>query len=159
MIFSAVLLNLLFTNGPQMALSVVARDRLGNEGLESIEDFADFKDDQLYQAIKNMRTSIPGVAAVIGALDIIAVTGVAPIPPCIVYIKYAFRPKVASLSLHYYHAIGRGRNPTNMNFTQVLSTFYIECEALIKLSKKTKPKFPHLSKNITPIKWIDYFEV
>ena len=45
MIFSAVLLNLLFTNGPQMALSVVTCDRLGQEGLESIEDFSDFKYD------------------------------------------------------------------------------------------------------------------
>ena len=45
-----------------------------------------------------------------------------------------------------------------MNYTQVLRTFYINWEELINLLKDTNPDVPHLSKNITPIKWIDYFK-
>ena len=100
MVFSAVQLTSFFTNGPQMALSVVARDRLGQEGLEYIKDFADFKDDQLYQAIKNMRAPIPGIYAVLGALDIVVVPGVAPIPPCIVSGNCTLCLKVTSLGFN-----------------------------------------------------------
>ena len=100
MVFSAVQLTSFFTNVPQMELSVVACDCIGQEGLESIEDSANFKDDQIYQANKNMWTSIPGVAEVIGALYIIVVPGVAPIPPCIVSEKCALRLKVTSLAFH-----------------------------------------------------------
>ena len=141
-----------------MAIPVVARDCLGKEGLESIEDFSYFKDDQLYQDIKNMRTSIPGVSAVLSALDIVVVPGVATILPCIVSEKCALRLKVASLVFHYYHAIGCDRTPDNMNYTQVLMTFFIEWEALIKLSNDTNPDMPHLSNNIPPIKWIESFK-
>ena len=45
-----------------------------------------------------------------------------------------------------------------MNYTQVLKTFYIEWEALIKLLRETNPDLPQLSKNITPIEWIEYFK-
>ena len=70
-----------------------------------------------------MRTSIPGVAAVLDALDIVVVTGSAPIPTCVVSTKCDLRIKVASIALYYYHAIGRGRTPANMKYTQVLMTF------------------------------------
>ena len=80
-----------------MELSVVARDRLGQEGIASIGDFADLKDDQLYQDINNTRTSIPSVAAVLGALVIVVVPGVAPIPPCIVSANCTLCLKVTSL--------------------------------------------------------------
>ena len=133
-----------------MALSVVGRDCLGQEGLESINYFADFKYDQLYQAINKMRTSIPSVAAVLGGQDIVVVPVDSPITPCTVSAKCALRVKVASLSFHNYHAIGRDRTPANMNNNRVLRTFYIEWEALIKLSKDTKPAVPHLYKNTTP---------
>ena len=45
-----------------------------------------------------------------------------------------------------------------MNYTQFLRTFYIEWEALIRLSKYTNPDVPHLSNNITRIRWIEYFK-
>ena len=105
-----------------------------------------------------MRTSIPGVSAVLSALDIVVVPGVATILPCIVSEKCALRLKVASLVFHYYHAIGCDRTPDNMNYTQVLMTFFIEWEALIKLSNDTNPDMPHLSNNIPPIKWIESFK-
>ena len=73
-----------------------------------------------------MRTYIPGVAAVLGARDIFVVPGVAPIPPCIISTKCNLLLKADSLAFHYYHAIGRDRNLSNMNYTQVLRPFYIE---------------------------------
>ena len=109
-----------------MELSVVARNRLGQEVIASIGDFADLKDDQLYQEINNTRTSIPSVAAVLGALVIVVVPGVAPIPPCIVSEKCALFLKVTSTDFHYYHAIGRNRIPAIMNYTKILRTVYIE---------------------------------
>ena len=62
-----------------------------------------------------------------------------PIPPCIVSAKCYLRLKVASLALHYYHTIGQDRTMSNMNYTQVLRTFYIDWEALVKILKETKP--------------------
>ena len=109
-----------------MALSVVARNRLIQAGLESIDCFVNFKDDQLYQDINNMSTSIPSVVAVILALGIVVVPGVAPIPPCIVSEKYDLRLKVVSLYFHYYHSIGCNITPANMNYTHSLRTSYIE---------------------------------
>ena len=126
MVFSALQLTLFFTHGPQMALSVFACNCLGQEGLEYIKDSSDFKDEQLYQAIKNMKTSVTGVAAVLGALDIVLVPGVAPFSPCIVSTKCDICLKVASLYFHYYHAIGRDSTPDNMKYYQVLRTFCIE---------------------------------
>ena len=97
MVFSAVQLTFFFTNIPQIALSVAAHDSLEQEGIESIDNFDDFKDDQLYPVIKNMRTSIPGVDAVLGVQDIAVVPGVAPITPCIFSAKCDLRLKVISL--------------------------------------------------------------
>ena len=56
------------------------------------------QDEQIYLAIKNMRTSIPGVAAVLGALYIVVVPGGDQIPPCIVSAKCALRLKFDSLA-------------------------------------------------------------
>ena len=144
MVFSALKLTLFVTNGPHLALSVSACDRLGQEGFESIEDFSNFKDDQLYQAIKNTRISIPSVAAVLGAQDIVVVPGVSPISPCVVSEKLALHLKVTSIDFYYYHIIGCDRNMSNMHYTQSLRTLYIEWEALIKLSKETNTNVTHL---------------
>ena len=73
-----------------------------------------------------MRTSVPRVSVVLGALDIIVVLGVATITPCIVSEKCALFLKVTSTDLHYYHAIGRNRIPAIMNYTKILRTVYIE---------------------------------
>jgi hypothetical protein len=67
--FSAAQLDSFFTNGPQMALSPAVRARLASEGLESINDFDDFKEDQLNQAFKNMRTTIPSVPGILEVRD------------------------------------------------------------------------------------------
>ena len=43
-----------------MALAHRVRNRLAQEGLAEIDDFSDFKEEQLTQAFRNIRTSIPG---------------------------------------------------------------------------------------------------
>ena len=146
MAFSAVQLFSFFSNIPHMALYVVAHDRLGKEGFEFIKDSADFYDNQLYQAVNNMRTSIPNIATVLCAQDIVVFPRVAPIPVCILSAKCALRLKLASLDFHYYHTICSNRTPANMNYTHVLRTFYIEWEAVIKLSKETKNDVPQMFK-------------
>ena len=45
-----------------------------------------------------------------------------------------------------------------MNYTLVLRSFYQEWEAIIKLEAEDKPTVPTLSKNQTPLKWIDSFQ-
>ena len=47
-----------------MSLSVGVRARLSGEGLTTVEDFSDFKEDQLSDAFKHTRTSVPGVPAI-----------------------------------------------------------------------------------------------
>ena len=45
-----------------------------------------------------------------------------------------------------------------MNFTNILRGFYVEYEALSKLSAEKKPDVPVLSKHQTPLKWIESFK-
>jgi hypothetical protein len=153
-----------FENAPQMALPGPVRVRLAQEGLTTIDDFADFKSDQLDSAYKNMRTSIPGVAAVLETFDdngnviIPGVAAVPAIPPVLVSAKCKLRLEVASIAFHYYDSINRDPTPASMNYTNVLKDFYVEFEAIISLSKEQKPDVPLLHKNSTPLKWIESFK-
>ena len=56
-------------NRDQMSLPVAVRLRLTDEGLSTIYDFSDFKTDQISQAFKNMRMSIPPVPGVAAVVD------------------------------------------------------------------------------------------
>ena len=158
MVFNTQQLTAFFQNAPQMALSDTQRNRLAQEGLVTINDFADFKADQLSDAFKNMRTSIPGVPAVLDANGDIVTEAIPPIPPCLVSARCSLRLKVASIAFHYYASIGREVTPQNMNYTQVLRPFYVEWEALEKLVDEDKPDVPALSKHITPLKWVESFK-
>jgi hypothetical protein len=163
-VFTANQLTSFFTNGPQMSLEPAVRVRLGQEGLSTIEDFADFKESQLLDAFKNMRTSIPGVAAIPAVRDAnnviiaAAIPAVPPIPPTLVSAKCSLRLKIASIAFHYYTSILRDITPVNMNYTQVLKDFYVEYESVIALSDESKPDVPVLHKNNTPLKWIESFK-
>ena len=157
--FNNVQLDAFFTNAPQMALPANVRRRLQNEGLVLVSDFNEFKKDQLEQAFKNMRIPIPGVPAVVDDAGIVQVEAIPPIPPCLVSGRCALRLKVASLAYHYYISIGRTPTPANMNYTQVLKGFHTECwESIIKLSEEDRPKVPALSKNQTPLRWMESFK-
>jgi hypothetical protein len=158
-------LDAFFTNGPQMSLTNAVRLRLAQEGLGTITDFADFKEDQLTDAFKNMRTSIPGVAAIPAQMnndgDVILVPevpAIPSIPPTLVSAKCSLRLKIASIAFHYYASIGREHTPANMNYTQVLKDFYTEYESVLSMSKVDKPEVPILHKNNTPLKWIESFK-
>jgi hypothetical protein len=161
--FTNIQLTNFFTNGPQMSLTAAVRLRLSQEGLTTVDDFTDFKEDQLLDAFKNMRTSIPGVAAIPAVLDadnnvvVDAIPAIAPIPPTLVSAKCGLRLKIASQAFHYYKSIEREVTPANMNYTQVLKDFYTEYESVIALSSEAKPDVPLLHKNNTPLKWIESF--
>ena len=145
-----------FTNGPQMALSAAVRARLSLEGLATIGDFSDFKEAQLYDAFKNMRTSIHGVPAVQEVRDLVdnniilihVVAAVPPVAPTLVSAKCGLRLKIASVAFHYYESIIRDINAQD---------FYTEYEVVIALSDETKPSVHVLSKNNSPLKWIESF--
>jgi hypothetical protein len=153
-----------FTNGPQMALTNAMRTRLTQEGLTTVDDFSDFKAEQLNDAFKNMRTSIPGVAAVPAVLDndgVVITPAIAAIPsilPILISAKCGLRLKIASIAYHYYDSIGRDHTPANMNYLQVLKDFYTEYSAVLSLSKEPKPDVPLLHKNQSPLKLIDSFK-
>ena len=158
MAFTAAQTNSFFQNGPQMGLSADQRARLALEGLVTVEDFEDFKEDQLSNAIKNLRTGIPGVAAVVDAVGQVQVPAIAPIPPCVIPARSALRLKVASIAYHYYMNTGRTITSANMNYTGVLKGFYIEWEAIKEMISADAPKVPVLSKHQTPIKWMESFK-
>ena len=153
-----------WTDRDQMALSGAVRTRLEGEGLQIIADFADFKDDQLKQAFKNMRTSIPptqGVAEVLDANGTVVFPAIQPVPPMPglnVSAKCMLRLKVASLAYHYYVSIQRPFTVANMHYMNVLKGFYVEWEAIEKLSDETKPDVPKLTKHQTPIRWVESFK-
>ena len=162
--FNAQQLTNFFTNAPQMALTDGVRTRLAQEGLTLVSDFTDFKSDQLGDAYKNMRTSIPGIAGIPlvrnadGVITAEAVAAIPAIPPILVSAKCALRLKIASIAYHYFTSIGREPTPANMNYTLVLKDFYVEYEALIALAKEDKPDVPVLHKNNPPLKWIESFK-
>ena len=57
-----------WTDQDHMDLTLTARRRLGNEGLVFISDFIDFKTEELKEASKNIRTTVPvqqGIPAVV----------------------------------------------------------------------------------------------
>ena len=156
--FGNMQLDAFFTNAPQMALPPNVRRRLQDEGLVLISDFNEFKKDQLEQAFKNMRIPIPGIPAVVNDAGVELVPAVPPIPPCLASARCALRLNIASLAYHYYISIDRTPTPANMNYTQVLKGFYAEWESIIKLSEEDRPKVPMLSKNQTPIQWMESFK-
>ena len=65
--------------------------------------------------------------------------------------------KVASVTYYYYTSIERSITSSNMHYTRVLRSFYQEWGALISLLKQYNPDVPVLSKNDTPIKWLESF--
>ena len=150
--------NSFFENGPQMGLTAVQRTRLAGEGLAQVADFEEFKEGQLEVAIRNLRTPIPGVPAVVDADGNEVHPAIPPVPPCIISARCALRLKVASIAYHYYENIGRNITAQNMNYTTVLKDFYQEYEAIITLSKEDRPDVPQLSKHQTPIKWMESFK-
>ena len=153
-----------FTNGPQMNLTATERARLAQEGLTIVDDLLDFKEDQIDQAIKNMRTAIPSVPGVAEVRDqnnnivTAAVPTIPPVLPVLLSARTALRLKVASIAYHYYLSIGRVPTPVNMNYSTVLRSFYVEYEALVKLSEEPQPDVPILQKNSSPLKWIESFK-
>ena len=151
-----------WTDADQMSLTAAARTRLAGEGLATIADFIDFKEEQLNLAFKNMRTTIPaqqGIAEVVdssGNVTFPAIPAVPAQPGLLLSAKCIHRLKVATKAYHYYVSIGRSHTMQNMHYVQVKS-FYIEYEALEKLAKKDKPDVPLITKNTTPLRWIESF--
>ena len=158
MVFTNVQNDNFFTNGPQMALNADARNRLAAEGLVRVEDFEDFKEEQLEDAIKNLRTAIPGVPAVLDAGGNVVPPAIPPILPCLISARCHLRLKVASIAFHYYRSIDREPNSQNMNYSTTLRGFYTEWEAINKLKDEDRPDVPALSKNVTPLKWLESFK-
>ena len=128
-----------------------------------IKDFEDFKEEELKAAFRNMRTSIPGLQAVPEQLnaagDVIApaMPAVPGILPCLVSARCALRLNVASNAFHYYASIERETTPTNMNYNGILKVFHVEWECLQKLSEETNPTVPILTRQTSPLKWIESF--
>ena len=87
MVFTATQLTAFFENNPQMALPHDARQRLAQESLTTIDDFVGFKEEELKQAIKNLRSPIPGIPAVLDAGGNEVSTAVPSIPACLVSAK------------------------------------------------------------------------
>ena len=111
-----------------------------------------------------MRISIAPVAGVNAVLDeegaivsaaIPNIPGKVPVALSTICMK---RLKIASKAYNYYYSIGRVRRVGNMHFTQTLKGFWTEHEAISKLMKEDKPDTPKVTKNTTPLRWIESFK-
>ena len=104
---AALQLTQFFISGVQMDLSAAMRNALAAQVLTTLDDFSDFRKEELEQAIKNMRTTIPGVPAIPAVLAnngnvlVAAVPAIPPILPLIMPAKSAHRLLVASVAWHY----------------------------------------------------------
>ena len=155
--------NAFWFSDDQMALPRTVRGRLAVEGLEYIRDFEEFKEDQLTQAFKNIRMTIPAAAGIQAELNddgteiFPAVPPIPAQPGLIISAKCSMRLKIASKAWHYYKSIDRAVTPLNMHFVQVLKDFNIEHEAITKRAKIDKPDVPKITRNTTPLRWIESF--
>ena len=147
-----------------MNLTAEQRRALAEQGLEVMMDFADFGRDELEQALKNMRTSIPGIPetpAVVdanGTVTTPAIPAVDPVLPVILPAKSIHRLTVASIAWEYYTNTSRVVTHTNMHYTNVLKSFYTEWKAIISMSEETPADVPCITKNNPPLKWTDTFK-
>ena len=152
-----------FTAGIQMGLSDVQRAALDAQGLSEVDDFVDFGKDELDQALKNMRISIPGIAAVVevtneaGIVTTPAVPAVAAIPPIIMPAKSAHRLEVASVAWHYYTDTSRTITNANMHYSNTLKNFHIEWKAISSMAAASSSDVPCITKNNPPLRWTDTF--
>ena len=153
-----------FSHGTQMGLTEVQRTALAGQGLAILDDFGDFGKDELDQALRNMRTAIPGIAAVpavhhptTNAVVTAAVAAIAGTPPIIMPAKSAQRLNVASIAWHYYTDTSRSVTNTNMHYNNVLKDFYLEWKALTSMAKATPQDVPCITKNNPPLRWTDTF--
>ena len=123
-----------------------------------------FKADQLKEAFKNVRSAIPGAPGAPQVMDAqgrVQFPAIQPIPPTQgvnISVKCSHRLKIVSVAFHYYRSIGRAFTFSNLHYQYVLKDFYVEWEAIVKLSKEDKPEIPKLSKNMTPLRWIESFK-
>ena len=79
------------------------------------------------------------------------------IHPFLISAKCSLRLRSASAAYHYYLLVDSTPTPANMNYTLAVNPFYVEHEAIAKLTKEDKPDVPILHKNLVPIMWIDFF--
>ena len=152
-----------FTAGIQMGLSDAQRLSLATQGLETVDDFVDFGKDELEQALKNMRTSIPGIAeipAITGANGVITTPAVPAVPailPVILPAKSTHRLEIASVAWHYFTDTSRDITSINMHYTTTLKNFHIEWKAITEMAKAAPSEVPCITKNNPPLRWTDTF--
>jgi hypothetical protein len=152
-----------FTAGTQMGLTPTQRVALAAQGLTSVDDFGDFGKDELVQALRNMRTAIPGVAAIAAVNDEAgneitpAVPAIPAILPIIMPAKSAHRLEIASIAWHYYTDTARSVTHTNMHYNNTLKNFYIEWKAIMSMSEGSSPDVPCITKSNPPLRWTDTF--
>ena len=73
-----------FTAGTQMGLNAAQQIALASQLLTTVDDFTDSGKNELKEALKNMRNSIPGVPAITAVVDangVIVTPAIAAVPP------------------------------------------------------------------------------
>lgn len=152
-----------FIAGTQMDLSHDQRAALAAQGLNSLDDFSDFGKDELDQALKNMRTSIPPIQYVAEqrniAGDVIApaIQAEPGTRAMIMPAKSAHRLEVASIAWQYYTDTARSVTSINMHYNNVLKNFHLEWKAIMSMSTGSKPDVPCITKSNPPLRWTDTF--
>ena len=153
-----------FTAGTQMGLTAGQREALASQGLTTVDDFADFGKEELDQALRNMRTSIPGIPAIPAVVNnrgrevTAGVPAVPPILPVILPARCSHRLLVAAIAWHYYTDTGRNVTAQNMHYNNVLKDFYVEWKAIVAMSDIDSPSVPCITKNNPPLRWTDTFK-
>ena len=146
-----------------MGLTVAQRTALAAQGLSLVDDFADFGKDELKDALRNMRTSIPGVPAVAAVNDAEgneltpAIAAIPPVIPVILPARCTHRLLVAAVAWHYYTDTGRDVDAANMHYNNVLKDFHIEWKAITAMAELSSPSVPCITKNNSPLRWTDTF--
>ena len=153
-----------FTNGTQMGLTVDQRTALAEQGLTIVDDFADFGKDELKEALRNMRTSIPGIPGTAAVIEPVtgteitpAVAAVPPVLPVILPARCTQRLTVAAVAWHYYTDTDREVTAANMHYNNILKDFHLEWKAITAMAELASPLVPCITKNNPPLRWTDTF--
>lgn len=143
-----------FTQANQMALPDRTRTQLAVEGITAVDDLGEFHKDDFKQLLANLASppaTLGPAPAGGGAPPLI------PTAPFTLGAKSLRRLKVAANAVRYYEAIDRPLTAGMMHYSNCLTHFELQWNALVQREDDDQPDVPKITRNLKVTKWSESF--
>ena len=151
MVITANQVQLFFTENDQMAIPQATVIQIANEGIVTIEDLSEFTDSEFKRIADNLK-SPPAIPDPNNAGQTIRQN------PFTFGAKSLKRLKVAANAVRYYDSVGRSISAANMHYSNVLKTFELEHNSLVKRKKEDEPEVPKITRKTSVPEWSKSFD-